>query len=231
MSSVLAQPLSPSSRTRRPERRALRRHLKTAAAAAVVALAVGATGAVDAQAAEPNGVPMAFDVQGSANVRTGIRGTVTIAGTFTGTYYRDTGTYSGSFSLTPTQAHVTVLGLIPVTAETDWLFSEPVTGTWRDGVLSMRAAARIHHPRLLAFGSIPVAGGGRCATRLPSVIELRSSASTPVLSPLDGGTISTWGPGFTISPLSGCGALDGLLSAVAAGGGNQATVSLTPRAG
>lgn len=176
----------------------------------------------------PTTVPMNFDAQGWAEVRTGIRGRVTIAGSFRGTLDRATGRYTGGFALTPTRAHVTVLGILPVVAETDWAFTEPVSGEWRDGVLTMRVAARIKHPRLLAFGTIQVAGGPNCATRNPSVMELRSSPSTPIGDPLSGATLTTSGQGFTISALSGCGALDGLLSAVAAGSGNQATLQLTP---
>jgi hypothetical protein len=114
-----------------------------------------------------------------------------------------------------------------VTAETDWIFTEPVTGVWRDGVLRMRAAARIHHPRLLAFG-VQIAGGANCATSRPSVLELRSSPNTPVADPLAGGTLTTEGQGFAISSLAGCGPLTPMLSAVAAGGGNQATLALSP---
>ncbi len=171
---------------------------------------------------------MNFEVQGSADVRTGIRGRVTIAGSFSGTLDRATNTFVGGFALKPTRANITVLGLFPVTAETDWIFTEPVTGRWSEGVLEMRIAARIRHPRLFAFGNVLIAGGGTCSTRRPSVIELRSSAAAPVADPLAGGTLTTHGQGFAISSLSGCGLLDGLLSAVAAGGGNQATVQLSP---
>ncbi len=174
-------------------------------------------------------VPLDYDVKGFAEVKTGIRGRVTIAGTFSGAYTPATGAFTGAFALTPTRAHVTVLGLLPVVAETDWSFTEPVTGRWQDGVLTLHAAARIHHPRLLAFGSIPVAGGGKCATRRPSILDLQSDPATPTADVFGGGTLKTTGNGFTISPLSGCGALDGLLSAVAAGGGNQATLQLSPR--
>lgn len=173
-------------------------------------------------------VPMAFDVQGSAEVRTGIRGRVTISGTFRGAYDTSTNRFEGQFSLIPTRARIVVLGLLPVTAETDWSYAKPVTGEWRDGTMRMRIAARIRHPNLYAFGHIRVAGGPNCATRQPSVIELESHATTPIANPLDGGTLRTTGAGFAISPLSGCGPLDTLLSAVAAGGGNHATVQLTP---
>lgn len=170
---------------------------------------------------------MRFDVDGSAEVRTGIRGRVSIVGTFDGRYDPVAGTFTGGFALTPTRAHVKVLGILPVVAETDWILSEPATGTWRDGLLSMRVAARIRHPRLLAFGTVVVAGGGRCATRQPSVIELQSSPADPITDPLAGGTLRTSGSGFTISALSGCGMLDGLLSAVAAGSGNHSTLRLS----
>lgn len=176
----------------------------------------------------PAAVPLQFNVDGWADVRTGIRGRVTIKGTFNGTYDPASQTYVGGFALTPTRAKVTALGLLPVTAETDWSFTEPVTGTWRDGTLTMRAAARIHHPRLLAFGSVVVAGGAKCATREASVLNFSSRASEPVSSPEAGGTLTTEPHGFAISGLSGCGLLDGLLSAVAAGRGSQATMHLSP---
>lgn len=170
---------------------------------------------------------MAFSVDGAAQVRTGIRGQVTITGTLRGTYNPAAQRFAGAFTLVPTRAHVTALG-IPVVAETDWIFTEPVTGSWQDGVLKLHVAARIRHPRLFAFGSILVAGGGNCATRSPSVIDLQSNPAAPITDPFAGASLSTTGSGFTISPLAGCGLLDGLLSAVAAGGGNQAHVRLTP---
>ncbi len=170
---------------------------------------------------------MAFQVDGAAQVRTGIRGQVAIKGTLGGTYDPSTQRFTGAFSLVPTRAHVTALG-IPVVAETDWIFTEPVSGSWRDGVMKLHVAARIRHPRLLAFGSVLVAGGGKCATRRPSVIDLQSDAASPVTDPFAAATLTTTGSGFAISPLAGCGILDGLLSAVAAGSGNHANVRLTP---
>ena len=200
----------------------------TVLAAAVLALfSSGAAPAVSAAATEPATAPLDFAVHGAAEVRTGIRGRVEINGTFHGTYDRATDTFAGSFTLVPTVAHVVVLGLVPVSAETDWIFTEPVTGAWRDGVLTMRAAARIHHPHLTAYGVV-VAGGGKCATTRPSVMNLQTDASHPITDPFAGGTLTTSGAGFSISSLAGCGWLDGLLSAVAAGSGNQATLTLSP---
>lgn len=195
---------------------------------AVLATLLGPVGNAATAAAATR--PIDFSVEGHADVRTGIKGRVDIAGTFTGTYDTETNRFSGSFALVPTTARVLVLGVLPVTAETDWIFTEPVTGEWKDGVLRLRAAPRIRHPRLLVFGGAPIAGGAKCATREPSIIELRSSPSTPVTDPFAGATLSTDAKGFAISALSGCGLLDPLLSAVAVGGGNQATVRLSPRA-
>lgn len=209
--------------------RAVSRPFRRAAAAAVAVALVSPVSAVAAPSAEPSVRPIEFNVQGHADVRTGIQGRVTIAGTFSGRYDTATNRFTGAFALTPTKAHVTVLGLLPVVAETDWIFTEPVTGEWKDGTLRLHAAARIHHPRLLAFGSAVVAGGAKCATRQPSVIDLTSAATAPVTDPFAGGTLSTDAKGFSISALSGCGILDPLLSAVAAGSGNQSTIRLTPR--
>lgn len=203
--------------------------LTTAVRIAAVAVAVGPISS--AAAVEPSTRPMEFSVEGHADVRTGIKGRVNIVGSFSGTYDTQTNRFTGRFALTPTTARVMVLGVLPVTAETHWTFTEPVTGEWSDGVLRLRAAARIHHPRLLAFGGPVIAGGAKCATRQPSVIEVRSAPSTPVTDPFAGATLSTDAKGFSISALSGCGLLDPLLSAVAAGGGNQATVRLSPVVG
>ncbi|MEN0012025.1 MAG: hypothetical protein AAGC46_01590 [Solirubrobacteraceae bacterium] len=204
-----------------------------AVAAVAAAMASGglastaaAAGATPPASTPSTTTPLRFDVHGSAQVRTGIRGTVAIDGTFDGTLDRSTGTFSGAFTLTPTVAHVVVLGLVPADADTTWLFTEPVTGTWRDGVLTLHAAAKIRHPRLVAFGHV-IAGGPTCSTTRPSVLDLRSDPASPVADPAAGATLTTRGQGFAISALSGCGWLDGALSAIAAGTGNQATLTLS----
>lgn len=206
-----------------------RRHALAAAAAVAAVAPPAAAAAAPSPAPDPNGAlqSLAFDVRGHGEVRTGIRGRVPISGTFDASYDRQTGQITGSMALTPARANVRALG-VPVTADTDWVFTEPISGSWQDGVMALRISAKIRHPRLSMLG-IPVAGGQRCMTREPSVIELRSEQGDAAAGPQAAVQLSTSGAGYTISALSGCGLLDGLLSAVAAGGGNQAVLALTPR--
>lgn len=181
------------------------------------------------EAASGGTSPLTFEVRGTADVRTGIRGRVVINGSFDGTYDERTGSFAGALTLTPTIARVTALGVMPLSAETDWTFTEPVTGQWRDGVMTVRIAAKIRHPRMWLAGWLPLPAGPACETRQPSVIELTSTA--PVSSAQAGGTLATTGRGFAISAFQGCGAFTAFISAVAAGSGSQATLQLIPRAG
>ena len=81
-------------------------------------------------------------------------------------------------------------------------------------------------PQVYLFGAIPIAGSGACQTKRISEVKL-SSGSTPFL-PGTGGTLTG---AFAISDLTGCGALNGLISPLVAGGGNAISIKLTGQAG
>ena len=162
---------------------------------------------------------------GSAQLRTLIRGTVPLRGDlrFSGLNL-GAGTFQADLALAPTQASLVALGFLPVKADLAFVPAAPVTGTLTDQSLSARAKVRIKLPKITLFG-LALGGGSTCQTRLPSSIPLSSAAGAPFELATGGALSGT----FSISDLTGCGALTGIVSPLTAGAGNAVAVQLTPK--
>ncbi|MDQ8044350.1 MAG: fibronectin type III domain-containing protein [Patulibacter sp.] len=126
--------------------------------------------------------------------------------------------FAGELTLAPAAANLKVLGFLPVTATIQFAPTAPLTGSAGDASTSATLKTRIKLPSVKAFG-IQIGGGASCQTTQASTIPLSSSA--PFL-----GSVTLAGT-FAIGNLSGCGALNGIVSPLTAGSGNALALTLT----
>ncbi len=164
----------------------------------------------------------AYLINGSATLQTLSKGIVPLTGSISATMQLATGEFSADLSLNPTQARLTALGFLPVTAQVLFVTSGPTTGKLTDGALTSTTKVRIKIPSIKAFGAIPLAGGNTCQTRQLSTVILTSS-NFDVIS---GGTLAGT---FAISDLNGCGLFNGIVSPLTSGGGNLLSLKLSPK--
>lgn len=120
----------------------------------------------------------------------------------------------GNLALAPTRGRLLALGFIPVTADVAFVQAAPASLRWAGGTASLSALTKIRLPQIYLFGSVSIAGAGSCQTKRASEITLHSA---PVDRLVD---IDRFTGTFAISDLTGCGAFNGLISPLAAGGGN-----------
>lgn len=163
-----------------------------------------------------------FDITGSATLKTLTKGTLPLRGRTAFDINLDTGAISTDLVIDPTSARLTALGFIPVTAKVSFVSASKTTGALSESGLALKSLVRLKLPEIKLFGTIPLAGGTTCQTRSFSTIDL----TDPAFDLLDGGTLKGT---FAISDLSGCGALNGLVSPLTAGGGNTIKLALTPK--
>ncbi len=169
---------------------------------------------------DPSPTQAAFDVKGAVTLKTLVKGSAPLAGTMSASV-TSAGAVAGQLALKPTQANLTALGFLPVTAQLAFVATEPTTGTFKEGVWSSNSKLRIKLPRVTMFG-IQIAGGANCQSRLTSSIPLRSTGTFSLAA---GGQLAGT---FAMSDLAGCGALSGIVSPLTAGKGNAIALSLTP---
>ena len=113
--------------------------------------------------------------------------------------------------------------MIPLTAKVGFKAVGDATGTVDDASgLKIAYRARIQVKELKLFGTVSLAVGTSCQTRSAALIPLSASTFDPAL----GGTLLGT---FALSNLSGCGALNGLVSPLTSGTGNLISVKLAPR--
>ena len=133
------------------------------------------------------------------------------------------GNFTGDLTLDPTSGNLTALGFLPVNAQVAIVPTEKITGSLRGGKLTALAKVRIKLPKVTLFG-LELAGGANCQAKQVSAITLKSTQAT--FLPLSGGPIAGT---FSISDLTGCGALTGIVSPLTAGSGNAIALNLTPK--
>ncbi|MCP2339129.1 DUF6801 domain-containing protein [Actinomadura rupiterrae] len=184
--------------------------------------------------AEPEIVPAADADKGFA-----LKGTTTLKTTgavapLTGSFkpaFQDAGTFTGELMLNPATAAVALLGLIPASADLAFQPAGPATGTLAaDGKLTADAKTDISVPSVKVFG-LELGGGTDCHTSAPANIALTS----PNFSRTAGGDLTGT---YALPALTGCGALNDLISPLISGLGNtislagspvtQPTVTVTP---
>jgi Fibronectin type III domain len=163
-----------------------------------------------------------YSIGGSAQLKTLSKGTVPLTGSIAATLQLSTGDFVGDLALNPTQARLTALGFLPITATVQFVTSGQTTGKISEGGLTSTSRVRIKIPSIKAFGAIPLAGGNSCQTRSLSTIDL----SSPAFDVIAGGTLTGT---FAISDLNGCGLFNGIVSPLTSGGGNTLSLKLSPK--
>ncbi len=163
-----------------------------------------------------------YSLVGSAVLKTLVKGSVPLTGSVLANVDAATNAFTADLQLNPSSASLTALGFLPVVAKINIVPTDKVRGALTGGVLSATAKVRIKIPSITLFG-VPIAGGANCQTTQVSSIPLKSTA--PFSLPQGGPIAGT----FSISNLSGCGALNGIVSPLTAGKGNAIALSLTPK--
>jgi len=113
------------------------------------------------------------------------------------------------------------LGIIPVTATTQFINDGPTTGRLNLQTGTVRTKSKI----TLRIVSLTVAGlnvpvGSSCQTKSPAVVRLTSQ---PGFNVLQGGSLAG---GYRIPDFSGCGLATVLINLTIPGGGNTITLKL-----
>ena len=166
-----------------------------------------------------------YTLAGSSQLKNLTKGTVPLTGGIDADLALATGDYTADLTLNKTKARLSVLGIIPITADIDFAQTDKTRGTLAGGVLTATAKFKIKIPKAYLFGVLPVVGSTKCETKSASIASLKSTGS--FFDPLQGGNVKgTYG----ISDLTGCGWLNNVISPLTKGGGNTIDINLTPKA-
>lgn len=169
-----------------------------------------------------------YGVAGTATLKTLVKGSVPLSGEAKDFKVDPaSGAVSAAITFAAGQAKLTALGFLPVSAKVLIVPTTPLTGTltgrYGEGVLTASTKVRIKLPAITLLG-LQLALVSNCQTKYASNIVLGST--TPFSVPEGGALAGT----FTISDLTGCGVLNGLVSTLTAGGNNAIALNLTPKA-
>ncbi len=170
-----------------------------------------------------SGPAYSYSLAGTTTLKTLTKGTLQLSGAIKAQLTLATGAVSADLTLNDTSGRLVAAGFLPVTAKVGFAPSGKTTGSLIDGVLKTNSKVRIKVKEVKLFGAIPLAGGNNCQTKNLSDINLQSTQ--PEFLPLTGGPLAGT---YKISDLNGCGALNGLVSPLTAGGGNTIALNLTP---
>ncbi|MCX2968345.1 MULTISPECIES: DUF6801 domain-containing protein [Streptomyces] len=167
-------------------------------------------------------IEIGFGLSGSSHIKAA-NGDVALDGTIDADFDLASGSYEADMTLADTSGEFTVFGFLPATADIRFNPTEKVTGTLsNDGKLTANATTEVILPSVKVFG-LPVGGGESCRTVDAAEIPLESEGR---FDPFDGGTLTGT---YTLPQLSGCGMLNGIISAVTAGPGNTIELNLASR--
>jgi len=150
---------------------------------------------------------------------------VPLAGAIDADFDLASGTHASKLTLNPAVGKFTVLGLLPTTANIQFVPVGDTTGSLVDGRLTSRSEVYIKLTNVMLLGFLPLAGGQSCQTSVPAVIEL-ASPQGQLFNPMAGGTLEG---SFNLPSLAntGCGALGSIVSLFMAGPNNDITLNLT----
>ena len=192
--------------------------LAVVVAAAGTALGLGASTAV-----ADTTLSLSYPVTGSTYIAAP-NATVDLGpGTLASTVDLTAGTLTGSLTLPPATGSFTELGLVPVTATTEFIQQGQTAGTINltTGAVTATSEITIRITSLTVAG-IPVPPGPFCQTVVPAEITVTSQ---PGWSPFKGGTLAG---SYTVPLFNNCGLLNvetPVINATLPGPGN--TISLT----
>lgn len=165
-----------------------------------------------------------FAVAGSTSLKT-LAGKLGLTGSLSLVPDVEAGTVTGDLALAESSGRMVAAGFLPVTARFAFVPSGSATGTVETAEgggdqLELNAKVRIKVVQAKLFGAIPLVTGTGCQTRQLTDLALTSSG----FARRTGGTLAGT---YRISDLNGCGALNGLVSPLTAGGGNTISLTLT----
>jgi hypothetical protein len=189
-----------------------------AAAGFMAFLAVLATSAT---ASADTTITVKYPVTGSTVLKK-VGATVALGpGTLRSSVDLSTGAVTASLALPPATASFSELGLIPVTATTEFIQDGPTRGTVN---LDTGAVATTSHITLritrLSVAGIPVPVGSSCQTVAPATVTV---SSQPGFSIVKGGNLSGT---YVIPQFANCGLATVLLNLTVPGPGNTITLTL-----
>lgn len=132
-----------------------------------------------------------------------------------------TGKLTARLSMPNATGSFTQLGIIPVTATTQFINYGPTTGRINLNTGAVRTKSKITMRLVsLTVGGIPLSVGNSCETKSPVVVRLTSQKGFTVLQ---GGNLSG---GYTIPKFHHCGLATILINLTIPGGGNTITLTL-----
>ncbi len=199
-----------------------RRSLRpTLAAAALAALAAGtALAATASPASAATTVKATYKVTGSTYIKAPNFTLSLGPGRLVSRVNLKTGKLTARLSMPNATGSFTQLGIVPVTATTQFINDGPTTGRLNINTGAVRTKSKITLRIVsLTVGGLPVPVGKACQTKSAAVVRLTSQ---PGFNVLDGGNLAG---GYTIPKFSGCGLATVLINLTIPGGGN--TIALT----
>jgi len=167
-----------------------------------------------------------YNVAGSAHIGAA-NGNVPLAGAIAADFDLASGTHVSKLTLNPAVGKFTVLGLLPTTANIQFVPVGDTTGSLVDGRLTSRSEVYIKLTNVTVLGLIPLVSGQNCQTSVPAVIEL-SSPQGELFNPMAGGTLEG-SFNFPSLATTGCGWLGSIVSLFMQGPNNDITLNLTCR--
>ncbi len=195
--------------------------LRSATLATVAGLAVTAGGIASAGAASASSsLTVKYKVTGSTFLKS-INTTASLGpGTLTSTVNLSNGKLTASLALPPATVSFKELGLVPVTATTEFVQDGPTTGQLNVSTGAVSTTSKI----ILKLTSMTVAGlpvpvPSSCQSA-PATIKL---ASLKGFSVVNGGNLAGT---YTIPKFSGCGVLTPVLNLTIPGSGNTIALKL-----
>jgi hypothetical protein len=200
-------------------RQALRPRLASAAVAVLAAGGVLAATAAPASAATTTKVT--YKVTGSTFIKAPNFTLSLGPGRLVSRVNLKTGKLTARLSMPDATGSFTQLGIVPVTATTQFINDGPTTGRVNTTTGAVRTKSKITLRLVsLTVAGVPIAVGNSCQTKSPALVRLTSQPGFNVLA---GGNLSG---SYTIPKFSGCGLAQILINLTIPGSGNTITLTL-----
>jgi hypothetical protein len=187
--------------------------------AAVGLLAVAAVAAAPAVASADTNITVAYPVHGNTHLKAPNTTASLGPGTLRATVDLNNGALTAGLSLPPANVSFKELGLIPVSATTEFIQDGPTKGKLNLDTGAVKSTSKI----ILTVAGLPLPVGKSCESATPAVITL---TSRPGFSVLSGGKLTGT---YTIPPFAHCGpagSLTPLINLSTTGPGNTITLTL-----
>lgn len=192
-------------------------------AAVTLLTAFGVVFAGGGPAAAQTSITATYPVNGSTHIKATNSSLTLGPGSLTATLDLETGGVTGNLTLPRATGSFRELGVVPVTATTEFIQAAPTTGQVD---LNTGAVTSTSHVTLrlsaLRVAGIPTPVGNRCQTQSPANIQLTSGADFNVLN---GGPLSGT---YTIPPFENCLLATPLINLTIPGSGNTIDLTLGP---